>query len=92
MAPWDFLFDESSWAVGKNGVSPVQTMGAYLGGSAIQVIIRARSLLAFLTQSRPVTNANALLFFSSYPISNTRPITSVNAPSFLHRRPSETTR
>jgi len=38
MAPWDFLFEESSWAVGKSGISPVQNMGAYLGGSAIQTI------------------------------------------------------
>jgi hypothetical protein len=38
MAPWDFLFDESQYVVGKNGVSPIQNMGAYLGGSAIQTV------------------------------------------------------
>ena len=31
-----FLFDESYYKIGKNGVSPAQNMCAYLGGSAIQ--------------------------------------------------------
>mmetsp|Transcript_35038 Transcript_35038/g.104681 ORF Transcript_35038/g.104681 Transcript_35038/m.104681 type:complete len:318 (-) Transcript_35038:139-1092(-) len=38
MAPWDFLFDEKTYKVGKNGVSPIQNMAAYLGGSAIQTV------------------------------------------------------
>ena len=33
-----FLFDESYWKVGKNGISPAQNMCAYLGGSAIQTV------------------------------------------------------
>ncbi|EOD17016.1 hypothetical protein EMIHUDRAFT_445300 [Emiliania huxleyi CCMP1516] len=38
MAPWDFLFEEKTYKVGKNGVSPIQNMAAYLGGSAIQTV------------------------------------------------------
>jgi hypothetical protein len=38
MAPWDFIFDDSTYKVSKNGVSPIQNMGAYLGGSAIQTV------------------------------------------------------
>ena len=33
-----FLFDESYYKIGKNGVSPAQNMCAYLGGSAIQTV------------------------------------------------------
>jgi hypothetical protein len=33
-----FLFDDSYYKIGKNGVSPAQNMCAYLGGSAIQTV------------------------------------------------------
>jgi hypothetical protein len=33
-----FLFDDSYYKVGKNGLSPAQNMCAYLGGSAIQTV------------------------------------------------------
>jgi len=33
-----FIFDDSYYKVGKNGVSPFQNMAAYLGGSAIQTV------------------------------------------------------
>jgi hypothetical protein len=33
-----FLFDDSYYKVGKNGVSPFQNLCAYLGGSAIQTV------------------------------------------------------
>jgi len=33
-----FLFDDSYYKVGKNGLSPFQNMCAYLGGSAIQTV------------------------------------------------------
>lgn len=38
MAPWDFLFEDATYKIGKNGISPIQNLAAYLGGSAIQTV------------------------------------------------------